>query len=265
MSYGNPTLDFDTRQGAYWDTQLFIEGTTRTEVSDPKLLGGTALSAIFTRSTPVGTIEDQAQFQVHYAMRPGGAGVSDNLNGTDMTATETSFKSRWWGGVRDLIANSWTFQEMVWRDFGADLPLTTPEDPVATPPVHKYGPVKRRTSVIEPGGNVNVRFPDQVAVTATFKTGSRKHWGRVYQGGFAVPTTGASTFGRILPANVDAVATAWDGHFSELSGFVRVVEPVVWSAKYAAIMSIDQLQVDDVFDVVRRRRAKQASYRKVLR
>ena len=263
MTYKNSSIDYDARQQAYWDTQLFTDTTIKNSVSDPNLLGGTAMAAIFTRSTPAGTIEDQAQFQVHYVMRPGVAGVSDQLNNSDMTATEASFKTQIWVGLRGQIASSWTFQEMVWRDFGADFPFTTPDDPIATPPVHKYGPVRRRTSVLEAGSGLATRLPDQVAVTVTLKTGSRKHWGRCYMGGWAAPIAEANTFGRIAAANVDSIAQKWDAHFIDLSGFTRIIEPVVWSAKYAAVMTVDAVQVDDVFDVIRRRRAKQASYRKI--
>lgn len=263
MTYTQPSLDFDSRQAAYWDTQIFSSATIQNPVSDPNLLGGTAMANLFTRSHPSGTVEDVAQWQIHYVMRPGTAGLSEQLNDGDMAAVESSFLSNVWTVLAPLTTSGWTFSEHVWRDFGADFPLTTPEDPGQTPPVHKYGPVRRRTTVGVPGNGSGIRLPDQVAATVTLKTGSRKHWGRVYLGGFASPLVSGNAFGRWSTTNVDAICNAFHSHFQGLAGLPRVLEPVVWSSRYSAIMTVDQIQVDDVPDIIRRRRPKQAAYRKV--
>lgn len=264
MAYTGKQIDYDSRQKAYWDTQLFLEGTVRTEVTDPQLIAGSAMAVLYTRSTPAGTTEDTAQFQVHYVMRPGTQGLSSHLSASDMTAVESDFNAKVRAVLTGLQANTWTHAETVWRDFGANFPLTQPDDPIAVPPVHKYGPAKQRTSYAVTGQKTFARMPDQVAATITLRTASRKHWGRCYMGGFAVDSTTAATFGRINSPNVDDLANAWHTHFAAVGQFARVIEPVVWSARYGAILTVDQLVMDDVFDVIRRRRAKMASYRKVL-
>lgn len=102
--------------------------------------------------------------------------------------------------------------------------------------------------------------PRQVAETVTFRTASRKHWGRIYLPGFV--DTQVDSNGRIPQATVDAMATAADGLVDALAANDFVLS--VWSRTGKALLGIDQVQVDDVFDVIRSRRTKTTGYRKTL-
>lgn len=262
MAYKGKQLDYSSEHASYWENELF-DPDTQLNSQDPSLIQGTKFNCIFTRTVAAGLTEDAATFGLHLTMRPGGAGVSDNLNSTDMGAAENQFKTAVWTPIRHLISQEWTFKEFQWRDFGADFPLTEPEDPIKNPPTIKYGPARRITPVGEAGSSVNPRLPDQVALTVTFRTPAREHWGRVYLGGFHAASDPGASFGHAAPANVDLIAAAFDQFFRDISGFVRILEPVVWSARYGGMMSVSTLAVDNTFDVIRRRRAKYPSYRKI--
>jgi hypothetical protein len=98
------------------------------------------------------------------------------------------------------------------------------------------------------------RGPDQLALTQTFKTASRKHWGRWY-----LPFPGIGnldlTYGRVG----SAIQTNVQGYMRTLlqvSGGTGLINPVVASIGYKGVMGIRELQTDDIADVIRSRRAK---------
>lgn len=105
----------------------------------------------------------------------------------------------------------------------------------------------------------------QVSVTTTEKTPFPHHWGRNYW-----PTPSAtlcSPSGRISVVNVDAIATGISNVYNGLMAaeFFPVV-PVTQVQKqpWRGLLTVTSVQVDDVFDVQRRRRSHAAQYKKVL-
>jgi hypothetical protein len=109
-------------------------------------------------------------------------------------------------------------------------------------------------------GSANAGLPSQISVTATEKTPYAKHWGRNY-----LPFPSQATValdGHILPAVVDGIATNYEAHYGSLQAneFYPVV-PVTQIDKQPArgLLGVNAVQVDDVFDVQRRRRLKNAS------
>ena len=73
-----------------------------------------------------------------------------------------------------------------------------------------------------------------------------------------------STYGRPTNATCDALCSSWRTMINTLRSKPQSIEQVVFSKKYEANLVISELHCDNVADVVRRRRAKQASYRKAF-
>ena len=241
---------------SYWDTQLFAPDALVAS-QNPELLGGSIFSTVWTRAHATLAVLDQAIWSVHLSMRPGVAHVYDQLNAADAAAVESSFSSNWFATMQSHITSGWTLAEFRWRNFGADYPLD--KNGFSRP-----GPIWRLTPYGSPGTGQSGRLPDQDAATVSYRTTSRKHWGRNYVGG--IPTTELATpaFGQLSTAYVDALAGAFHSWFNNLWGLPRQIDAIVWSAKYRGILGVDQLVVDDVVDIVRRRRANTATYRKIF-
>jgi hypothetical protein len=125
------------------------------------------------------------------------------------------------------------------------------------------GPPARVTTKSLAGTGTNY-MPPQVAFALTEKTAWPKHWGRTY-----LPTPqGLHVFGdRWTSACVDTIVGAANTLYQGLAAaeFFPVV-PVtqVASDPARALVGITQVQGDDIPDVIRRRRPRNTTYRKVL-
>lgn len=100
-------------------------------------------------------------------------------------------------------------------------------------------------------------LPPQVAFSVTEKTGLRKHWGRFYLPLNAKNNCGVD--GYAAPAMVAAVATAAKNFYE--ATFAADIRPVVWSRKYGHAYGVEKIQVDNIWDVIRRRRIEQPTTR----
>lgn len=113
-------------------------------------------------------------------------------------------------------------------------------------------------------------LPPQVSCCVTEETASRRHWGRFY-----LPTPGGSvsaTNGRFSNAEVDAVGQAASTMYAVMYGgqYIPVV-PTTWSGKSkstpgAATRTLQNVlanHVDDVPDIIRRRRYREPLHRYV--
>jgi len=249
-------LSYDSTMATYWQTQL-LQPDTRVNSMSSEALHGSIFSVEWARAHPAGLQEDRAIFSVHFAVRAGIAGNYAHLDTIDTDTVHTSFSTHWMATMQPAISNQWSLAQYTWRNFGADFPLDKNG-------VSKPGPIWRVAGPLTTaGGDDNVRLPDQDALTVTYRTCSRKHWGRNYVGGLTMNWLALHT-GHAHPSGaVDKLALAFRSWYQDLWDNPRIIEPVIWSAKYRGIMSINELAVDDVVDIVRRRRAKGASYRKV--
>jgi hypothetical protein len=99
-------------------------------------------------------------------------------------------------------------------------------------------------------------LPPQVALSVTFKTDHRLQWGRFYIPGFTHNDLDA--VGRPARVTLDLIATAAKGLTSR-SGTGACL--TVFSRKGWTHHDPQQIQVDDVMDVIRRRRFSAATYR----
>lgn len=118
-----------------------------------------------------------------------------------------------------------------------------------------------------PGGSAGPMLPPQVAVTVTEMAGSKPHWGRIYLPSMA--TSACSVYGRCAGI-APTVADAFDNLYQSLKtdqNLHAVVyrRPLPERAKKNGVLlparpgtawTVDTIQVDDVFDVMRSRRWK---------
>lgn len=116
------------------------------------------------------------------------------------------------------------------------------------------------------GGNP---LPPQCAVTSTEITAYPRHWGRNYWPAPAASTVGSQ--GHIGSVAQNALATAVHDAYDALQAaeFFPVVpvtqfKDVSGVQPARALLSVNAIQVDDVFDVIRRRRTHTATTRVTL-
>jgi hypothetical protein len=103
--------------------------------------------------------------------------------------------------------------------------------------------------------------PPQLAMSLTKTTAVRRHWGRIYIGPLSTSAYSAST-GRFGSTLVDSVANA----FNTLRGGLQADDTpmIVYDRARNVGLSVDGVRVDDIVDVVRSRRFRSATYRKIL-
>lgn len=250
-------VEYDSAMSEYWQSQVFDPATVLTP-SPASSLRGSSLTLSFSRDVAAGLREDRAMVTLHFTVRPGTAGLGSTLDASDAQVVEDAFATDvWTGKMSAAICNTWFLEEYIWRNFGADYPLDDAGN-------SKPGPIWRARAVHSQGQSVAARLPDQLALTSTYKTASRRHWGRNYWGGFTTNLFQQNAFGHADTTDVDQLAGWLRAWFQNLWDNPRIIDTIVWSPKYRAMLSIDELTVDDVVDVVRRRRPKMASYRKTF-
>lgn len=107
-------------------------------------------------------------------------------------------------------------------------------------------------------GALDGQIPHQIAVTHTELTAWPRHWGRCY---WPAPAYSAGTFGSggLLAATfVDAWAAAIEDIYNTLAGdefFPLVATTTVGGVVSRQLLGVQKVQVDDIADVQRRRRA----------
>ena len=114
-----------------------------------------------------------------------------------------------------------------------------------------------KTTPLTCSGANQIAVP-QVACSLTFRTGIRRSWGRTY-----MPYSYTFTSSGNLPsAMVDSIASSVDTlvRAADGDGF----KLVVISRRYSSALTVEHIEVDDVFDVIRRRRWKASTYKKIL-
>lgn len=234
-------------QAAYWDGQSMFADTVRT-TQPASTLGCHKVTMVWTRATPAGTREDLCTCSLAVAKIVGGGLYSPFLT-SELASLETGLDT-YASDAAGSQDNDYTLSEFVWHEHRASHPPTESGS-------EKLDTAVRRTAKTIVGSVANARQPDQVSMSITIRTTSRKHWGRIYLPGMAQGSNDG-TWGRILNAAVDNRALAmrnlvntWNSASAQLG---------VWSWKKGAFLPITEVKVDNVWDIQRRRRAKQASY-----
>lgn len=156
-----------------------------------------------------------------------------------------------------VMSDEYTWKELrFYKRFFNDLSV---EEPYA-----KSGPPQ----IVYPwaiAGAATTQQAPQVAITSTDRTTYPRHWGRNYWP-HPHPSNTAGT-GYIASASVDAIANMVHTAYATLMAaeFFPVV-PVtqIDNARARGLLTVTSVQVDNLYDVIRRRRPEKATYRKVL-
>ena len=225
----------------------------------------------FTRATPAGTVEDVAMFGFDVVNMTGGD-YDSSWTSADYAAVDGALNELW-TTIRPLISGTHTLSEIQYhqRAFHPDLPLgeLVPQmQPGTNKEVNRFarsGPALHVLTKAEAGTNAGQPAPYQVALSVSFRTAARRHWGRCYIPGATVTEVGGG-FGRFSSGTTQVVANAFAELASDLGAndFYIMVPSTQNDSKYATgLQSVHEIQVDDVPDVIRRRRPKQASLRSI--
>jgi hypothetical protein len=227
---------------AYWEGQSLISGTV---VSLPaeETFGFSRTQLVFGRTTAAATREDVMVTHLDWAHVD--VGVCTPLSSTEMGEVETAIATFMAAGAT-WFHSSVFVDRLRWFEY----------QPITTRP----GPTVRDTDVNHVGSGAT-RLPDQLAITSTYRTCSRKHWGRSYWP-MNVVGNNDSLLGRVPSSRCTSISNALDTLLAT-QGAGGGIMACVASIQYAGVMNVKELVVDDVWDVIRRRRAKQASFRAV--
>jgi hypothetical protein len=206
---------------------------------------------VFSRAAPAGWSEDVATMHFDFVNYTSG-NVDDSWTTADFVSLESAITT-WWGAIKSKIYSNASLREIRWYRKGPGLEGIPG-------PGRQNNPAVRVTSVGSAATASGGLLPPQVAVSITFKTGRRRSWGRTYLPDIDV--TNSTTDGRIVSATCDTFATATDAMFK--TSFAADFQPVVYSPKLSMALAIEAVQVDNIYDVIRRRRWESTTYRKVI-
>lgn len=182
-----------------------------------------------------------------------GGGLDSTWTDADYTAviTELDTMILAWAPLMDSTHRCVEIRSYV-RQFN---PVTTAE------PFTKTGPPERIYSR-SVQGTATAAQPPQIAVTTTERTAYPKHWGRNYWPAPATSTIDSK--GYIKQASVDTFGPAIKDAYARLMAkeFFPVVPVVqIEGTPARGLLTVHSLQMDNLFDVQRRRRFKKATYK----
>lgn len=186
--------------------------------------------------------------QMHFDFLNMTSGAPDDTWITsDYTALEAILQT-WWTTVKTFATSADKLTEIRWYRHG--------------PGVVAPNPAERVFTLGSPVAGTGSPFQaPQVASTITFRTSVRRSWGRTYVPAYGKAVDGTSQC-RLSSANVDSLATTTDTMLK--SAATADFHLVVTSNALSAALQVETIEVDNVLDVQRRRRFKQASYKKLI-
>jgi hypothetical protein len=214
---------------------------------------------VFTRSSPAGTSEDRGQVGFHLTNITGGA-VDGTWTGADFATVKAAFDT-WVAAVKVVVPTTHTFAE-----YRAYRMAFDPADP--GPGLRKgsglsafaeSGPPKYVATISVAGTAGEV--PYQQAMSVTLRTAWPRHWGRIY-----LPGGGGVSVGRFSATNRNTVANAThalQGTLSDSEFHLSVPVTQLNKATHHRLLGVTEQVVDDIPDVIRRRRPKQVAARSV--
>lgn len=211
----------------------------------------------WTRASPSGTVEDVAQV---------GFNVT-NITGGDLDITWTqadydqvvSHLNELWLGIKQFVSTGHTLTDARFYVRSFRVPMTPDQR------FNFSGPPAFLHQFSDPGSNSGLVLPYQTSMSITFKTPAPRHWGRVYLPGMTA-TSLSATNGRIDTAVAGSLAQHFAEFKDDLEGSqFQLVVPTTQINKVLtpALQTVTAIQVDDIPDVVRRRRARQPALRSI--
>lgn len=202
-----------------------------------------------TRLSPTGTTEDRAQISFDVVHLAGGE------NDPDWTAARVTQAL---GYLDHFFQNAAGYQSdnFTWTECRAYVRRFNSVGPGFA---DMGDPVSIRSLNTSGSSSQTNEYPYQVAMSITEKTTLRKHWGRIY---LPCPASNSTNgYGRWFQSVCDALAVITSDTYALLS--TNSFAAVVPSAATRTLFTVTQIQVDDIPDVQRRRRARQTLVRSV--
>jgi len=184
----------------------------------------------------------------HWRVSVGGLPDNTPMDHT-YRVTASNMLSAFISAIKSLQSNKILMREVRWYD----IPDTAPHKPVYI-------------ETIIPtlwGGSSTSALAWQTACSVTFRTDQRRKWGRFYIPGLSTGILDAA--GRLTTANVDTICTA-AAALTQRNNSPGTGKPClcVWSRVDGTHHDPQYVEVDDVPDVIRSRRAKHPNYKKIL-
>jgi hypothetical protein len=211
--------------------------------TDPGI-GIRRVHVVWTRTSETAGMTEDVALCTHDFMNMTGGEPDDTWTAGDFTTLE-GFLTTFYGTLAAFWDDSADITQYRWYRIG---PRVNPPNP----------PVKVQTVAINGAGSAAM-LPPQVAISVTERTAVRRCWGRFYLPSISSATL--ETTGRIKATSCTSIANAVDTCYkaAQAAGF----QPVVYSKARAKAFSVESLQVDDLYDVQRRRRFDRPAIREL--
>jgi len=189
--------------------------------------------------------DDAATMHFDFLNITGGA-PDDTWTTADYSTLETILTT-YLGNAALTMCSTWRFTQISWYRHGPGVVAPNPAQRVFT------------LSSPLPGNLGTAAQVAQVSSSITFRTAVRKSWGRTY-----LPFHQGLTGNQQRPSStvVDNLATPVNTMI--VAAAAADFRLVVVSNTLSAALNVEKIEVDDVLDIVRRRRLKHTSYRKIL-
>jgi hypothetical protein len=161
--------------------------------------------------------------------------------------------SQWWGGVAPHVTSHVFLKESRFYEVpdGGPFPNKDPRSHMGDPVlVHTWNSV---------GQNASGALPPQAAISVTLKTAHRLRWGRYY---LPAPARGTMDDKGAIDVAVATALAAATQKLTDRSGTGACA--TVFSRLHWNHEDPEKIQVDDIFDVIRRRRYSSPLYRQLL-
>ena len=207
-------------------------------------IGARRAQLVFTRTPPGTFAEDVAVMHFDFLNLTSGD-PDDTWTTSDYTTLETALTA-WWTSIKSLVHTSCNFSQIRWYRFGSGV----------VPP----NPPQRLTTGPGAGTGATAMLPPQVSTSIAFHTGPRKNWGRTYLP--APCQSSLATGGVLATSSVDTLAAAANTLVTTAASNDFYL--VVYSKSLDSLLTVESIAVDNVFDIIRRRRWEHPTYRKQL-
>lgn len=207
-------------------------------------VGARRAQLVMTRTPPGTFAEDVMVMHFDFLNFTGGA-PDDTWITADFTTLETAI-GVWFNAIKTFIGGGVTLTQIRWYRFGSG--VSPPNPPV------------RVTAMTNTSSGTGQLLPPQCASAISFHVGPRRSWGRTY----LPPTTSTqlTTGGILATGYVDGIVTATQTLVT--TGATNDFQLVVYSATHGALYQVEQVAMDNVVDIIRRRRWEHPTYRKAL-
>lgn len=221
------------------------------------------LAVEWQRATPAGTVDDHAFCTFDFVNITGG-NVDTSWVTTDYTTIEAA-ADIYFDVVRGLQSSGHVLVFYKWYVMQFADPMLPNRRFLPT------GPPVRITPRNKPGLTTGA-LPYQVALSVTERTAIAKHWGRHYLPGISESMTSGEE-GRWAASVTSSIANACHAFFETcasaelfpvvVSTQAQVNAPPAPADLGGSLLGITHIQVDDIPDVIRRRRPRQAAVRSI--